>query len=478
MTATDTHSGDAGAPLGPDPDATYRLLIGGDPLEAANGTYAIVNPATEQVVGHAPNASAADAEAAAAAAAAAFPAWSRTTPEHRAELLTRVGDLIDAHYAELVPLVQAETGATLRVTKQMQVSQAGARFRRYAQGIAEEQIIAIPPGLMPTTALAPGGIIGGVARRAPVGVVAAITSYNFPLTNTAGKMGPALAMGNTVVVKPAPQDPLAIVRLGELFTEAGFPPGVVNVVVGEGSEAAEALVASPHVDMVSFTGSTGVGQRIGSVAGFGMKRLLLELGGKGACLVFDDADLKAAIGGITSVWAFHSGQICTAPTRVLVQRGIHDQLVAGLVAAAERLKVGDPLERDTVLGPVITEVHRDRVEAYVSSAHEQGARVATGGERPDLGAGWYVAPTLLIDRHPDMTVGRARRSSARSSWSSPSTTRTRRSRWPTPATSGSTTTSSRPTRPAPTRWPSGCAPGTSASTPCSATTSCPSAASR
>src|SRR5207344_1932657 len=168
------------------------------------------------------------------------------------------------------------------------------------------------------------------ARRAPVGVVAAITSYNFPMTNTAGKMGPALAMGNTVVVKPAPQDPLAIVRLGELFTEAGFPPGVVNVVVGEGSEAAEALVASPQVDMISFTGSTGVGQRIGQVAGYGMKRLLLELGGKGACIVFDDADLKAAIGGITSVWAFHSGQICTSPTRVIVQRGVYDELVGGL----------------------------------------------------------------------------------------------------------------------------------------------------
>jgi acyl-CoA reductase-like NAD-dependent aldehyde dehydrogenase len=400
VTAADVTAGVGG----PDPDAEYRLLIGGESVEAGNGTYAIVNPATERVVGHAPNASAADAEAAAAAAAAAFPAWSRTSVEERAELLHRVGALIDLHYPELVPLVQAETGATLRVTKQMQVSQAGARFRRYAQGIAEEQQIAIPPGIMPTTALAPGGIIGGVARRAPVGVVAAITSYNFPMTNTAGKMGPALAMGNTVVVKPAPQDPLAIVRLGELFAEAGFPPGVVNVIVGEGSEAAEALVASPHVDMISFTGSTAVGQRIGSVAGFGMKRLLLELGGKGACLVFDDADLRAAIGGISSVWAFHSGQICTAPTRVLVQRGIHDQLVEGLVAAAGRLKVGDPLERDTVLGPVITEAHRDRIEGYLAGAREQGATFAAGGERPDLGTGYYVAPTLIVEAKPGMTV--------------------------------------------------------------------------
>jgi acyl-CoA reductase-like NAD-dependent aldehyde dehydrogenase len=396
VTATET--------TGIDPDASYQLLIGGERVAGGSGTYAIVNPATEEVVGHAPDATAADAEAAAEAAAAAFPAWSRTSPEHRAELLTRAADLLEERHPELVPLVQAETGATIRTTKTIQVPQAAARFRRYAQGIAEELEIPVPPGLMPTTVLAPGGIIGGLARRAPVGVVAAITSYNFPLTNTAGKVGPALAMGNTIVIKPAPQDPLAIVRLGEIFDDAGFPPGVVNVVVGEGSEAAEALVASPNVDMVSFTGSTGVGQRIGQVAGFGMKRLLLELGGKGAAIVFDDADLKTAIGTISSVWAFHSGQICTAPTRVLAQRGVYDQLVAGLGVAAGRLKVGDPLEADTVLGPLITSVHRDRVEGYIESGRAEGGTVVAGGERPDLERGFYVAPTLIADCKVDMRV--------------------------------------------------------------------------
>jgi acyl-CoA reductase-like NAD-dependent aldehyde dehydrogenase len=390
---------------GPDPDATYRLLIGGDWVDGANGTYPIVNPATEQVVGHAPNAGARDAEAAAAAAADAFPAWSRTPPDERAAILARAADILDRRFAELVPLVQAETGATLRVTKQMQVPQAAARFRRYAQGIAQELEIALPPGVMPTTALGPGGIMGGVARRAPVGVVAAITSYNFPLTNTAGKVGPALAMGNTIVVKPAPQDPLAIVALGEVFTEAGLPPGVLNVIVGDGAEAAEALVASPHVDMISFTGSTTIGQRIGEVAGGGMKRLLLELGGKGAAVVFDDADLKTAIGAISSVWAFHSGQICTAPTRVIAQRGVYDQLVSGLSAAAGHMKVGDPLESGTVVGPLITEVHRGRVEGYIDSGRDQGATVVAGGERPaDLEHGWYVPATLLADCRIDMKV--------------------------------------------------------------------------
>jgi acyl-CoA reductase-like NAD-dependent aldehyde dehydrogenase len=386
-------------------DTTYQLLIGGEWVAAGDGTYPIVNPATEEVVGHAPNASAADAEAAAAAAAEAFPAWSRTTPDERAALLNRAAELLDERAAELVPLVQAETGATLRVTKQMQVPTAATRFRRYAKGIEHELTIPVDPAVMPTTALAPGGIMGGVARRAPVGVVACITSYNFPMTNLAGKIGPSLAMGNTVVVKPAPQDPLGIVKMGEVFAEAGFPPGVVNIVVGAGAAAGEALVASKDVDMVSFTGSTNVGRAIGAAAGGDMKRLLMELGGKGACIVLDDADLRTAITGISSVWGFHSGQICTAPTRVLAQRGIYDQLVEGLKAAAGHLTVGDPNEKTTVLGPVITEVHRDRVEGYIASARDEGATIVAGGERPDIGGkGFYVAPTLIADAKPGMRV--------------------------------------------------------------------------
>ncbi|MDZ7733305.1 MAG: aldehyde dehydrogenase family protein [Acidimicrobiia bacterium] len=385
-----------------DTDTEYRLLIGGERVEARGGTYDIVNPATEEVVGRAPHATADDACDAAAAARAAFPAWSRTTPEERAELLARAADLFEKRQEEFVPLVQAETGATMRVAKTMQVPNVAQRLRRYARGATEKLDIPVEPSVMPTTALAPGGIISGLARRAPVGVVTCITSYNFPLVNMAGKIGPALAMGNTIVVKPAPQDPLAIVKLADVLDEAGFPPGVVNVVVGDGSEAAEALVASPDVDMVSFTGSTAVGRRIGEVAGRDMKRLLLELGGKGAGIVFDDADLKSAIGGIGSVWSFHSGQICTAPTRVLAQRGVYHEVVAGLQKYAGKLKVGDPMERDTVVGPVITGAHRDRVEGYIESGRSEGATVAAGGQRPDMPSGFYVEPTLLTDCRADM----------------------------------------------------------------------------
>lgn len=385
---------------------TYQLLVGGDRADGAQGTYDIVNPSTEEVVGRAPDASADQAAEAARAAAEAFPAWSATSSRERAELLTRAAGLLRERLDDFVPLVQAETGATLRVTTTMQVPTAADRLDRYARGAMEPVVDGLPPSEAPTTALAPGGLIGGIAHRAPVGVVACITPYNFPIVNMAGKVGPALAMGNTVVVKPAPQDPLGVIRFAELFTEAGFPPGVVNVVTGAGAETGAALVESPHVDMVSFTGSTAVGRAIGEVAGRDMKRLLLELGGKGAALVFDDADVTTAINGIISTWAFHSGQICTSPTRVIVHESLHDQLVEGLRAAAGFLKVGDPLEADTVVGPVITEAHRDRVESYVQIGRDEGAEVALGGERPEIESGFYVAPTLLTNCKPDMRVVR------------------------------------------------------------------------
>jgi acyl-CoA reductase-like NAD-dependent aldehyde dehydrogenase len=380
------------------------MLIGGERASGERGTYEVVNPATEEVVGLAPEASVDQVQAAAAAAAQAFPAWSRTTPDERAVLLGRLADLLSEWSDRLVPLVQAETGATLRVASTMQVPQTIDRFRRYVRGATESTSVPLPPVEMPPTPLAAGMLLGAVVERRPIGVAACITPYNFPLVNMAGKIGPALAMGNTVVVKPAPQDPLAVLRFADAVDEAGFPPGVVNIVTGSGADVGEALVASPDVDMVSFTGSTVVGQRIAEVAGRDMKRLLLELGGKGAGLVFDDADLTSTVGALSSVWAFHSGQICTAPTRVIAQRGIYDQLVAGLQAAAGHMKVGDPLAEDTIVGPVISAAQRDRIEGYVRSGTEQGGTLLAGGERPDVDRGFYVAPTLIADCKPDMRV--------------------------------------------------------------------------
>jgi acyl-CoA reductase-like NAD-dependent aldehyde dehydrogenase len=389
-------------------DRKYQVLIGGDWSDGADGNYEIVNPANGETVGYAPEASVAQANDAARAAQEAFPAWSRTSPETRADLLQKAADAVRAHAADLIPLVIAETGCTATVGKQMQVPQVFARFDRYARGALESNVIPLPPMEMPATPLAPGGIIGAMVRRIPVGAVACITPYNFPIVNMAGKLGPALAMGNTVVVRPASQDPLAVIELCRILNdEVGFPPGVINCVTGSTPPSGEALVESRDIDMVSFTGSTAVGLRIAEVAGRTMKRLLLELGGKGAALVLDDADVKTAVGAIGSVWTFHSGQICTAPTRAIIHRSKYDAVVAGLSQMAGMLKVGDPHEQGVVVGPLITDAHRSRVESYIASGTDEGGKVVAGGGRPaSLDRGWYLEPTLISECRPDMKAVR------------------------------------------------------------------------
>jgi acyl-CoA reductase-like NAD-dependent aldehyde dehydrogenase len=387
---------------GIDVDREYRLLVGDEWVAGGEGTYEVVNPATEEIVGHAPEASVAQAQDAARAARDAFEHWSRTPPGERARLLAATADAIRARFDDLLPLVVAETGCTATVGKQMQVPMAATRFDTYAQYATQSNVIPLPPMEMPATALAPGGLMGAIARRQPVGVVACITPYNFPIVNMAGKLGPALATGNTVVVRPAGQDPLAVIELVRIMHEVGFPPGVVQVVTGSTPATGEALVESPDVDMVSFTGSTGVGTRIAEVGGRTMKRMLLELGGKGAAVVLDDADTRTVVQMVGSVWTFHSGQICTAPTRAIVHRSRYDEIVDGLAKMASVLKVGDPLEPDTVVGPVITKAHRDRVESYVEAGAREGGEVVRGGPVPERG--YYVAPTLVAGARPDMRV--------------------------------------------------------------------------
>jgi acyl-CoA reductase-like NAD-dependent aldehyde dehydrogenase len=361
----------------------------------------VVNPATEEVVGHAPNATVSDAHAAVAAAADALPAWSATPADERLALMARAAAAIRARAPELVPLVIAETGATAAVGSRMQVPITADRFERYSRDIRHVAQRSFPPQVAHATPLAPGGLVSALAVRQPVGVVACVTSYNFPLVNMAGKVAPALAMGNTVVVKPAPQDPLAVVELVRILDEVGFPPGVVNLVNSSDPAPAAALVDSSDVDMISFTGSTAVGVKIAESGGRTMKRLLLELGGKGACVVFDDADLAAAVGCIGSTWSFHSGQICTAPTRAVIQRSVFDETVERLSRYAAALKVGNPTEPDTVVGPLISAAQRDRVERCITAGRDEGADVVTGGGRPqDLSRGYYVAPTLMTgDNH-------------------------------------------------------------------------------
>ncbi|PBC62747.1 aldehyde dehydrogenase [Streptomyces sp. Tue6028] len=381
-----------------------RLFIGGAWVEPEHGHYEVIDPATEEAVGLAPEASRDQVHAAAAAAREAFGAWSRTPAEERAAVLGRAAGIIQRNFLPYAELAQAESGATTGTARGMQVGVAVARFRRYAKVEPVEQ--PLPPQINEAGPFGGAAVMGALAVRHPVGVVTCITSYNNPWANPAGKVAPALAMGNTVVVKPAPQDPLSVYRMAEALEAAGAPPGVVNVVSGSRPEAGEAAVDCPDVDMVSFTGSTAVGQRIAEVCGRGMKRQLMELGGKGAAVVFDDADLDSAVSGIGTTFSFYSGQICTAPTRVIVQRGVYDRLVERLAAYARHLTVGDPRGQGTVVGPVISAAHRDRVEAYVELGRKEGARVVAGGERPAAERGFYVAPTLLADCTPDMRVVR------------------------------------------------------------------------
>ncbi len=386
---------------GIDVDREWKLYINGEWV-ATDATYDIVDPNTTKVVGRAPEAMTAQALDAAAAAKAALPAWRALSQRDRAGHLSRLADVLAERTPDWVDLVQAETGATLKIARTMQVSGATVdRFRWHAKEFDIDE--AVPPFTTAATGLGPAGLVGAMVHRQPVGVVACITPYNFPLTNVAGKLAPALIMGNTCVIKPAPQDPLGILLLAEAVHDAGFPPGVVNVVTGSGPEAPAALVDTPDVNMISFTGSTQIGAKIYENSGKTMKRLLMELGGKGAMIITDDADVGAASQAIASVWGFHSGQICTAPTRVICHRSLYDQTVESLKAISGFMKVGDARADDTLVGPVITEVHRDRVEQFIQGGIDEGATLVVGGERPDL-PGYFVAPTLLADCRSDMHV--------------------------------------------------------------------------
>lgn len=385
-----------------DTERAWKLLIGGAWVEPAGGTYPIIDPNDGTVAGHSPEATAGQAADAARAARDALPGWRALSPSERGARLARLADVIERMAPSWLPLVQAETGSVTAIAKGLQVGGPMIeRFRYYSKPIDVDCDVAPVPA--EKGALGPAGLMAATVKRHPVGVVACITPYNMPLVNVAGKVAPALAAGNTVVIKPAPQDPLGVLLLGEAVAEAGLGDGVVNIVSGSGSEAPAALVASPDVNMVSFTGSTEVGARIYADGAATMKRVLMELGGKGALVITEDADINAACMGIATTWGLHSGQICTAPTRVICHRSIYEQTVETLKAFAGFMKVGDGRAPDTIVGPVITEAHRDRVEAFVAGGVAAGATAVCGGQRPER-PGYFVAPTLLVDVTPDMAV--------------------------------------------------------------------------
>jgi acyl-CoA reductase-like NAD-dependent aldehyde dehydrogenase len=385
-----------------------KVLVGGDWIPADGGTYDIINPATEDLAGKAPDCSVAQVHAAAAAARKAFDEgpWPRMTGAERGDALARVAAAFREAAPSLEEMTIAETGALKSYALSLQILHVAERFEMYAYYAREDDTTGLPPICREPVAGSSASLAAGIVVREPVGVVACISPYNFPMTNCAGKIGPALACGNTVVIKPPPQDPLGMTELARIVAEV-LPPGVVNFISGPSPELGEALTTSPDVDMVSFTGSTGVGARIEEVAGRTMKRTLQELGGKSANIIFEDCDISGALRGAMSVFAFHAGQICIAGTRVLVQENLYEEFTAKLVGAAGQLKIGAPYEEGIQVGPVISGAQLERIEAYVESARDEGATIACGGRRPEsMKKGFYYEPTLITQANNQMKVAR------------------------------------------------------------------------
>lgn len=383
-----------------------KVLIDGTWVAAERGTYTVINPATEEPAGEAPQASVEQAQDAARAARRAFVSgpWPRLSGAERATLLERAADAFRREMGGLVDLTIAETGAVRRVAEAQQV---GAVANRLSANAALART-AFDTALLPRSVATPAGdrLACGLVAREPVGVVACITPFNFPMTNCAGKIGPALACGNTCVVKPAPADPLAVAELCRIV-DSVLPPGVLNFVCGSEPDLGAALVKSADVDMISFTGSTEVGVRIQIAGAPTMKRTLLELGGKSAQIVFADADLDTAMRGAMAVWAFHSGQICIAGTRLLVEQSIYESFTQRLAAASKGIAIGDPRSGETVMGPLISAAQRARVERYIARGLEEGAHLACGGRRPpSLDRGFYFEPTLFTGVDNGMSIAR------------------------------------------------------------------------
>jgi acyl-CoA reductase-like NAD-dependent aldehyde dehydrogenase len=359
-----------------------------EPIEAE--TLTIRNPATGALVGRATSASAETVDRAVKAAHAAFPAWSRRAISERGAILRAGAEALAAHVDELAPGLVAEQGKTLREAR-LELGRASETLEHYA-GLAKEVRGISVHGLDP-------GVEGRVLRRS-LGVVGAIVPWNFPTTLLCNKLGPALLCGNTVVAKPADTTPFTTLRLAEILTEAGLPPGVLNVVPGTGPVAGEALVTHPLVRKVAFTGSTPTGERIAALAARGAKRVTLELGGSDPMIVCDDADLAAAASAASMGRFYNCGQACLAIKRLYVFESVADEVIEALAQKARRLRVGIGTEQGVHIGPLHTERQRELLEDQLARTLDAGGEVLAGGGRPadpELANGWFHQPTVVLE---------------------------------------------------------------------------------
>lgn len=377
------------------------LRIGGESQPAAEGaTYTSYNPSTEEIITEVAAASAADVDRAVTAARWAFEngEWSRTPAAERGKILVRIAELIERDTRTLAALEAVEMGKLFHDSVNGDIPAAASVFRHFA-GWADK----IGGASMALPDFGPQRRFGFTMRQ-PLGVVAAITPWNNPALITAWKLAPALAAGNTIVLKPAEDASLSTLKLVELFAEAGLPDGVVNVVTGIGSIAGAALAAHPDVDKVTFTGSPAVGQTIPTHVGGKFRKIVLELGGKSPQLIFDDADLASAMPWIAMGNFYHQGQVCAAGTRVLVHRSIVDEVVDGLVEAAEAANIGDPFDESSTMGTIVNKKQLDRIGGYIESGKREGATLITGGNFVG-DRGYFVQPTVFMG-HNDLTIAR------------------------------------------------------------------------
>jgi len=372
-----------------------ELYIAGNWVEPhGEGTIEVTNPSNEQLIGSVPVGSAADVDAAVAAASAAFPSWSQTTTEERAEYLNRLSSAIKERAEDLSQLITAEVGTPINYSRMAMVGTPKVVSRSYAkilEGFEWEHEVR-----------------NSLVVKEPIGVVAMITPWNFPLHQIIGKIAPAIAAGCTMVVKPSKEAPLNAFVLADIIDEIGLPAGVFNLVSGHGREIGEVLSSHPDVDMVSFTGSTNAGVRVSELASPGVKRVTLELGGKSANIILDDANIAKASGSAIYDCFNNSGQECSALSRLLVPESKRDEVIEVISAKMAKYSVGDPLDESIRCGPMVSKRQQESVASYIASGIEEGATLVAGGAgMPEgLDEGYFVRPTVFADVTTEMTIFR------------------------------------------------------------------------
>jgi acyl-CoA reductase-like NAD-dependent aldehyde dehydrogenase len=378
-------------------DQLYRVLIDGQLINSESGRYlTITNPANGEPLARVPNCTEAELNRAVDAAERAAPAWAALSVAARSQYLYKIAAIIRTHQAELAPLETAQYGGPIWKTSTFDIPFASEIMEYYAGVSRAVNGLTLPVGPTCTS----------MVVREPLGVVGLITPWNFPLVTVLAKLAPALTTGNTVVIKPPSACPLTALKLGEYIIEAGVPAGVVNIVTGPGDTIGEALVRNPKVAKINFTGDSDTGKRIMAASSQTVKPMSMELGGKNAFIVMADADLEAAVEGAAWAAFYNSGQNCGSPSRFLVHETVYEQFKTRFVAAAQKIRVGDPAKMETMMGPLAYKGHRDGVEKYIAGALREGASLVMGGQRPDSAEtrnGYFVTPTILENCHNQMT---------------------------------------------------------------------------